>query len=295
MPIEYLGMLGKHVRLLKRWTVCPNYIENIYRPFSSNTYRSISSRNELPVKILTQNSSKFRHAIRLCALGFFCSGAGFLMAATPAFKVADSFLNPPTDVETISLFTPEDNESKKIDDFINNHPLTLEMRSKPEYSESRPHLRIPEPLRPNNIIAGTLMGPDMLVVPPIVWVDKEEHSLVSIVYLGKNLCGHPNLIHGGLLATLLDECLARCCFTAFPNKIGMTATLNIDYRNPTPAGSYVLVRAKTTDVKGRKVWAAGHIESLPEKDKMPIMLAEASGLFIEPKQVAALSKIYPVL
>ncbi|RKF64614.1 Uncharacterized protein, mitochondrial [Erysiphe neolycopersici] len=238
--------------------------------------------DELPVR----KPSQFYYAVSVCALGLFCCSAGFIIATLPAIKTADSFLKPPTDLETLSQFIPEDNESKKIDDFINSHPLTLEMRSKPEYSESRPHLRIPAPLRPNNVIAGTLMGPNMLVVPPVVWIDKEGHSLVSIMYLGNNLCGHPNLIHGGLLATLLDEFLARCCFTAFPNKIGMTATLNIDYRNPTPAGSYVLVRAKTTNVKGRKVWAAGHIESLPLEGKMPITLAEASGLFIEPKQAA---------
>lgn len=282
------------LQIFKRRMACFNFLYNNHKPSYLSlpyAYRGISSINEHPVR----NPSKFYHALRMCALGLFCCGTGFTIATLPLIKVADSFLKPPTDLETLSQFIPEDNESKSVDDIIINHPLTLEMRSKPEYSESRPHLRIPGPLRPNNVIAGTLMGPDMLVVPPVVWVDQEGHSLVAIVYLGKNLCGHPNLIHGGLLATLLDECLARCCFTAFPNKIGMTATLNIDYRNPTPAGSYVVVRAKTTNIDGRKVRAAGHIESLPLEGKMPITLAEASGLFIEPRQAAAMARIYPVL
>lgn len=31
---------------------------------------------------------------------------------------------------------------------------------------------------------------------------------MTVVHLGKALCGHDGIIHGGLLATLLDEVLA---------------------------------------------------------------------------------------
>jgi hypothetical protein len=44
------------------------------------------------------------------------------------------------------------------------------------------------------------------------------------------------------LATIVDESLARCCFPALPNRIGVTANLNITYDNPLPADSYVLVK-----------------------------------------------------
>jgi 3'-phosphoadenosine 5'-phosphosulfate synthase len=66
----------------------------------------------------------------------------------------------------------------------------------------------------------------------------------------------------------------------------MTANLNINYRNPTPAGAFVVLRAKTVKVDGRKAWVEGHIETLVGEGEKPVVLVEASALFIEPRQAA---------
>ena len=208
------------------------------------------------------------------------------MSAAPAFKAANGFLNPPTDEETLSMFTPPDSYSLDIENHINSHPLAMELRTKPEFSESRPHLKIPAEQRTHSLTGGTLMGTGKVVVPPFVWSEKGGKSLVSISYLGEDLCGHPGLVHGGLLATILDEGLARCCFAALPNKIGMTANLNINYRAPAPAGNFVVLRAVTTKVEGRKAWVEGRIETLVGEGETPVVLAEATALFIEPRQAA---------
>jgi 3'-phosphoadenosine 5'-phosphosulfate synthase len=213
------------------------------------------------------------------------------MSTVPVFKAANGYLNPPSDEETLSMFTPEDDISREIEDFIQNHPVALEMRTKPDFSESRPHLKIPKAQRGHSLTAGTLMGPGRVVVPPFVWSEKGGKSLVSISYLGSDLCGHPGLVHGGLLATVLDEGLARCCFAALPNKVGMTANLNINYRSPAPAGAFVVLRARTTRVEGRKAWVEGHIETLVAEGEKPVVLVEASALFIEPRQAAVSSNI----
>ncbi len=114
---------------------------------------------------------------------------------------------------------------------------------------------------------------------------------MSISYLGPDLCGHPGIVHGGLLATILDEGLARCCFPALPNKVGVTANLNINYRRPAHAQTFVVLRANTVKVEGRKAWVEGHIETLAEEGEEPVVLVEATALFIEPKQ-AAVSKVH---
>jgi 3'-phosphoadenosine 5'-phosphosulfate synthase len=208
------------------------------------------------------------------------------MAAAPAFKVANEFLNPPTDEETLSMFEPEDDISREIEEFIKNHPVTAELRSNPVFSEARPHLQIPKSQRGHSLTGGTLMGPGRVVVPPFTWTEKGGKSFVSISYLGKDLCGHPGIVHGGFLAIMLDEGLARCCFGALPNKIGMTANLNINYRAPAHAEQFVVLRAKTTNVEGRKAWVQGHIETLVGDGETPVVLAEATALFIEPRQAA---------
>ncbi|RYP69661.1 hypothetical protein DL769_005219 [Monosporascus sp. CRB-8-3] len=184
------------------------------------------------------------------------------MAAAPAVPALNGLLSPPTNDQTLRMFTPQYEDEREIDDFIRNHPLTIEMRSRPGYSESRPHLKIPPSFRNHNLTGGTLAGSGKVTVPPIVFAEEAGKSLVSISYLGNELCGHPGIVHGGLLATLLDEGLARCCFAALPHNVGMTAKLNIHYRNPTPAGSYVVLKATTTKVEGRKAWVQGRIETL---------------------------------
>lgn len=61
----------------------------------------------------------------------------------------------------------------------------------------------------NSLTAGSLRGPGKLAIPPIAFARKDETEAVIIVHLGRALCGHDGIIHGGLLATIFDESLAR--------------------------------------------------------------------------------------
>lgn len=61
----------------------------------------------------------------------------------------------------------------------------------------------------NNLSAGALRGPGKLALMPLVRARRDETEAVVITHVGRGLCGHDGIIHGGLLATLLDECLAR--------------------------------------------------------------------------------------
>ena len=208
------------------------------------------------------------------------------MAAAPAVPAIRGLLNPPSSQGTLALFEPHSEEEREVESFINHHPLTVQMRSMPGFFESRPHLRMPPSFRAHNLTGSTLMGPGKVTVPPVVFADEGGQSLVSITHLGDELCGHSGIVHGGLLATLLDEGLARCCFAALPHNVGMTATLDINYRNPTPAGSYVVLRAATTKVEGRKAWVEGRVETLVREGETPVVLADATALFVSPKQAA---------
>ncbi|EEQ28747.1 thioesterase family protein [Microsporum canis CBS 113480] len=210
------------------------------------------------------------------------------------FKMHSSIVSIPSDEETNSLYTPPDEVSKEINDFINTHPLSVSLRADPRYTESRPHMKYPAELRSHSLTGGTLSGPGRIVVPPFAWNTEDGSSFVSIFYLGSDLSGHPGIVHGGLLATLLDEGLARTCFSVLPNKVGVTANLNIDYRSPAPAGSFFVMRAKTTKVDGRKAWVEGWIESLPDDGSEPTKYVEAKALFIEPKNAALIPRLYKV-
>ena len=146
-------------------------------------------------------------------------------------------------------------------------------------------MKIPAPMRPHNLTGGTLAGPGRIPVPPLVFLEKGGKSIIIIYYLGADLCGHPGVVHGGLLATILDEGMARCCFPALPNKVGMTANLTVNYRKPLPSESFVVLRAWTRKVDGRKAWVEGRVEGLGDGvEGDGNVFVEANALFIEPRQ-----------
>lgn len=225
------------------------------------------------------------------ALGLYTTYGIFAAYSMSAINEALAF---PSDAESLSLFKPYDEESTEIEEYIRDHPIAQSYRANPGFIESRPHMRFPERWRQTSLTAGTLLGHKKVAVPPLVFCERGGKSLISISYLGSDLCGHPGIIHGGLLATMLDEGMARCCFPALPNKIGLTANLNVNYRAPAPSGTYVILRATTTKVEGRKAWVDARIETLPRNGERSLLLAEGSGLFIEPKQAGVLAMGYPI-
>lgn len=112
-----------------------------------------------------------------------------------------------------------------------------------------------------------------------MWISPEEKKLVSIFYLGNALCTPPDQIHGGLLATILDEGLARCAFESLPNRICVTASLKVDYLKPLEAERYVTMKCWTVKTEGRKCWVEGVIEDVESGD----VVAKAEALMVQPR------------
>ncbi|EXJ82098.1 hypothetical protein A1O1_08167 [Capronia coronata CBS 617.96] len=249
------------------------------------------------VVVHSRGKARFRRTISfliISTLSFFVGGYYALTYAPPILTplIMGSM---PTDVETLSLYEPPDDFSREVDEHIRNCALAQSLRANPDFKESRPHLKFPPGVRQHNLTAGTLAGPGMLVVPPYNFNEKDGESMVQIFYVGGDICGHPGIVHGGFLATMLDEGLARCVFPALPNKVGVTANLEINYLKPTMAGQFLVLRAKTTKVDGRKAWAEGWIENLdvPEGEE-PSKFVQAKALFIEPKHAKVLQSLYKV-
>jgi adenylylsulfate kinase len=193
-----------------------------------------------------------------------------------------------SDEDSLRLYSPADAdaEARAAEETINAHPLVAELRQRTDLTESRPHLKMPGQYRSRNLTAGALLGAGKVTVPPYAWNDAHGREMVAVMHVGDDMCGHPGIVHGGLLATVLDEGLGRCCFKSLPHNIAVTANLNVNYRKPTPAGSFLVLRAETTKVEGRKAWVKGRLEKLGAPGEEPLVFAEAEGLFISPKYAA---------
>ncbi len=86
--------------------------------------------------------------------------------------------------------------------------------------------------------------------------------------------GHPGYLHGGIIATLLDETMSKAVrargFTA------MTRHMEVDFRRPVPSCAPIRMEGSVVRSEGRKHWAEAHIL---DGDGKP--LARAKGLFVE--------------
>ncbi|KIK59046.1 hypothetical protein GYMLUDRAFT_44788 [Collybiopsis luxurians FD-317 M1] len=191
--------------------------------------------------------------------------------APPTDPLSPEFISRTTSIETQLL----------------NLPLLQSLRSSPDanlWYETRPYLSYPEDRRVNNLTAGALRGPGKLAVPPVVWCKRDESESFVFIHVGRGLCGHDGIVHGGMLATLLDECMARTAILNLPERIGVTATLNLNYRAPTKADQFIVIKTKIGEVKGRKAHVVARVEDLNGT-----LLVEAEAMFVQPKYAKLLN------
>ena len=118
-------------------------------------------------------------------------------------------------------------------------------------------------------------GPGNPVAPPMTATDSPDGRATGHVTLGKTHEGPPGLVHGGVVATLLDHVLARAVRAA--GRGGMTATLTVTYRRPVRLGVPLLLTAKLADADGRRTTARARLVA---EDDPGTTLAEAEGLFV---------------
>ncbi len=86
--------------------------------------------------------------------------------------------------------------------------------------------------------------------------------------------GPPGCVHGGFIAAGFDEVLG---FTqAHANRPGMTASLKIDYRSPTPLHHELHYRGRIERVDGRKTFTTAELVVAADGR----VCAQATGLFI---------------
>jgi acyl-coenzyme A thioesterase PaaI-like protein len=110
-------------------------------------------------------------------------------------------------------------------------------------------------------------------IAPPVRVELGEHGLVGTAFFDYQYEGPPTCVHGGVLAMVFDELLGATNIAA--GCPGMTGTLTIRYRRPTPLRTPLRLESRCLGREGRKITTWGAIF---EDDTL---LAEAEGLFIE--------------
>jgi uncharacterized protein (TIGR00369 family) len=88
--------------------------------------------------------------------------------------------------------------------------------------------------------------------------------------------GFPGVVHGGVVAAILDETASRAAMVGDRTRFMYTAKLEVFYRKPTPVGVLLRATGKVSRHHGRLARATAELR-LPDGT----VTAEAKGLFAE--------------
>ncbi|XP_040900722.1 acyl-coenzyme A thioesterase THEM4 isoform X3 [Toxotes jaculatrix] len=108
----------------------------------------------------------------------------------------------------------------------------------------------------------------------VLFVNKEEDRCVCIFQAGHLLEGPPGHVHGGAIATMIDTVTGT--HASLLSAPVMTANLNINYRNPIPLGSTVLIESCLDAKEGRKTFISCKVSSTDGSK----LHTEATALFL---------------
>ena len=143
---------------------------------------------------------------------------------------------------------------------------------------------LPLRVRVTKLMAGTLRG-HRKITANVCFVHRDGVRAVSLLRIGNALCGHPNVVHGGVLATVADEALGRLAVAQFPDGGAVTARLEVNYRAPARAVDELFVRdgvvvleAEVVEVAERKATVKGVL-----KDEDGKTLVNTKALFVVPR------------
>jgi uncharacterized protein (TIGR00369 family) len=102
----------------------------------------------------------------------------------------------------------------------------------------------------------------------------QDSSVVSMTAVESAFDGHPGYLHGGIIATLLDETMSKSLRAR--GLATMTRELKIDYLRPIPSGTPLRMEGRVARSEGRKHWTEAKI-----LNGHGTVLAQGAGLFIE--------------
>lgn len=103
-----------------------------------------------------------------------------------------------------------------------------------------------------------------------------EKGCVSYHSIPKDYCGFKGLVHGGIIATLLDEVAAWTIITHL-FRVGITVQITVKYLKPIPTEEDLTIEAEIIEHIGENVVVLARILS-----KKELVLAEAESKWLIP-------------
>ena len=103
--------------------------------------------------------------------------------------------------------------------------------------------------------------------------DEDRDCFVCRFRLGKRYTGPPGHVHGGIIATLLDEAMGKV--NKLRHVVALTSQITVNYLKPVPLNKALRVESRELKVSGRQ-----HVNVAEILNQKGEVLARSKGLFI---------------
>jgi acyl-coenzyme A thioesterase PaaI-like protein len=201
----------------------------------------------------------------------------------------------------------DDLQRQQIHHLASKLDVVQALEEDPEWISWDAYASFPEDQRRRHIVSSSLSASDALGAYQRVFQNTVTGEVLVLVYFGRGVTGWPTVVHGGALATVLDETCGRAAFArlgGFENGNAegnrrpiVTAWLKLDYLAMTTEREFYFVGARVRDEeeldpaergKGHyKAYVQGWVESV--RTGQETVVAEA--LFVGPKPKKEAAKI----
>ena len=115
-------------------------------------------------------------------------------------------------------------------------------------------------------------------------VSLEDNKCVSYTIISEHYCGFNGILHGGVIATLLDE-ISAFTITLFLKRTGVTTEANIKFYKPIKVNTLIRVEGQITDYNNGRAIVNSIIKSIDES-----VLATCETKFLLP-EISSLAKL----
>jgi uncharacterized protein (TIGR00369 family) len=102
----------------------------------------------------------------------------------------------------------------------------------------------------------------------------EDGLVKALLKPARHHCGYPNVVHGGVVASAIDECMAWAATREF-KRMSVTGQLTVRYIKRTPGDRPLTVCAEVTKANRRVTYAQGWIQ-----DEQGTVYARGEGSFL---------------
>jgi len=130
----------------------------------------------------------------------------------------------------------------------------------------------------------------------LAFYDQAEGEVICEVTLPERYQGYPGVVHGGIVASMLDEIAGRAAMQGDVTRFMMTAKLDIRYRKPVPIGQRLRLVGRLERRRGRLTFVRGEIW-LPDGSlgaEAEALLSDIPDIFTDASDLERLGwRVYP--